>query len=161
MKIVRIDKVSDAKRIVAASAKAAPGVLEALNPHLDLKRLAPGAVLVLPGGGAAAAADASTIAAEAMASFIGFAKQALEASAQRLSTAAERMAAEESALAAAGKSKAVNAAIETDAELGKLFDATKAQAKQDAKAASAALKEFPALADSVLAELEALAKRLG
>jgi hypothetical protein len=160
MKIVRIDKVSDAKRIVAATAKASPGALEALNPHLDLKRLAPGSVLVLPGGDAAAA-DASTIAAEAMASFIGFAKQALEASTQRLRVAAERTASEESALAAAGKSKAVNAAFEKDPELRKLFDVTRGQAKQDSQAAGAALKEFPALADSVLAELEALAKRLG
>jgi len=172
MRIVRITKDTNMAALRAQAAKTAPGQLERLNPHLDLNRVAPGAVLVLPnddaggkgaksGRGSKRVATATTIAAEAMQSFIGFTKEALEVSSQRVEAAAERAKAEESALASATKSRAVNAAVEKDPELRKLLDVTVRQAKIDTQAAAEGVKTFATLGSAALQELEALAKRLG
>jgi hypothetical protein len=170
MRIVRITKDTNVAALRTQSAKTSPGVLEQLNPHLDLNRLTPGAVLVLPdeedtggkgGKGAKRAVVTTTIGAEAMQSFIGFAKEAIEASSQRVQAAAERAKAEESAIAAATKSRAVNAAAEKDPELKKMLDRTVQQAKVDTQAAADGVKTFAALGSAAQQELEALAKRLG
>ena len=167
MRIVRITKDTNVAALRTQSAKTAPGMLEKLNPHLDLNRLAPGAVLVLPdevdtgGKGGKRAVVTTTIGAEAMQSFIGFAKEAIEASSKRVQAAAERAKAEEAALASATKSRAVNAAAEKDPELKKLLDGAVRQAKTDTQAAAEGVKIFEALGAAALQELEALAKRLG
>jgi len=173
MRIVRITKDTNVAALRAQAAKAAPGQLEKLNPHLDLNRLGPGAVLVLPGDdaggksgrggskGARRAVTPTTIATEAMQSFIGFAKEALDASSQRVQAAAERAKAEESSLAAVTKSRAVNAAAEKDPELRKLLDKAVGQAKVDTQAAAEGVKTFAALGSAALQDLETLAKRLG
>lgn len=157
MRIVRIANASTAKRVAAAAQKADPGSLERLNPHLDTRRLAPGAVVVLPD---IAAADADSIAADAMAAFTEFARQALDAGAARMKSASAEASREEASLAAAAKSPAVGAAIKKDPELGKLLEGALGQAKADTKRSSAAVSEFSTLAKSALAELEALTKRL-
>jgi hypothetical protein len=169
MRIVRITKDTNVAALRTQSAKTAPGMLEKLNPHLDLNRLAPGAVLVLPddastgkgGKGGKGAIATTTIGAEAMQSFIGFTKEAIEASSQRVKAAAERAKAEEAALAAATKSRAVNAAAEKDPELKKLLEGAVRQAKTDTQAAAEGVKTFEALGAAALQELEVLAKRLG
>lgn len=170
MRIVRITKDTNVASLRTQSAKAAPGMLEQLNPHLDLNRLTPGTVLVLPdeddtGGkgskGAKRGVMTTAIGAEAMQSFIGFAKEAIEASSKRVQAAAERAKAEEAALASATKSRAVNAAAEKDPELKKLLDGAVRQAKTDTQVAAEGVKTFEALGAAALQELEVLAKRLG
>lgn len=163
MPVVRIASAADARRLVAASASAAPGTLERLNPHLDLNRLAPGAVLVLPDDEVHArlpGAKEVAVAAEAMRAFIGFAQEALDATAQRMKAGADRAASDESALAAASKSKSVQAAIKKDPDLGKLLDGALGQAKEDSQATAKAVDGLAVIAKSALAELEMLAKRL-
>jgi hypothetical protein len=168
MRIVRITKDTNVAALRAQSTKSAPGMLEQLNPHLDLNQLVPGAVLVLPddastgkgGKGGKGTVTTTTIGAEAMQSFIGFTKEAIEASAKRVQAAAERAKAEESALAAATKSRAVGAAVEKDPELKKLLDGAVRQAKADTQAATEGVTTFGALGAAALQELEALAKRL-
>jgi len=161
MRIVRIAKDSSVTALVAEAEKAAPGSLAKLNPHVDLKRLAPGDVLVLPDAATGPRAAAATpIAAEAMQTFIGFAKEAFDASARRVQQAADRAAAEETALAGAAKSKGVKSAIDKDPELKKLLDGASAQAKADTKSSADAVKGFAELSKASLGELEALAKRL-
>lgn len=164
MRVVRIANSAEARRIVSASAKEAPGTLEKLNPHLDLSRLAPGAVLVLPDsvripGPSAASPD--TIASEAMKAFIGYAQQAFDAAAQRMKSGAERAAADEAALASAAKSKGVKSALDKDPELKALLDGALRQAKEDTQATAEAVKGLATLSKSALTELETLAKRLG
>lgn len=160
MQIVRITSAAEARRVVAASTKAAPGQIEQLNPHVDMTRLAPGAVLVLPEG-AKSESGPDTVGTEAMKAFIGFAQQALDAAAQRLKTGAERAAADEAALGKAAKSKGVKSAVEKDPELKPMLDGALRQAKEDSQAAAKAVDSLAGLAKSALGELEMLAKRLG
>lgn len=164
MQVVRITNAAEAKRLVAASVKAAPGKLAQLNPHLNLNRLTPGAVLIVPEDAAHAdlpGAKDAAIAAEAMRSFITMAEQALDAATQRMKAGAERAARDESALASASKSKAVQAAIKKDPDLGKLLDGALGQAKEDSQVSAKAIDGLAVLSKGALAELEMLAKRLG
>lgn len=160
MQVVRITSAAEARRIVAASTKAAPGQIEQLNPHVDMTRLAPGAVLVLPDS-AKSDSGPDTVGTEAMKAFIGFAQQALDAALQRMKSGAERLAADEAALGKAAKSKGVNSAVEKDPDLKPLLDGALRQASEDSQAALKAVDGLAALTKSALAELEQLAKRLG
>jgi hypothetical protein len=153
---------------------ARPGLAEKLaaaNPHLDFRRLKPGAVVLVPdevqdtvaeemaeaAPGAASPFGASgSIAGDAIGSFAEFAAQALAGSARRVKAGADRAAADAEALAAALKSKAAREAIDRDAALKAQAETALTRAKDDAKAAQAAVRQFDAQADAAREALKAL-----
>jgi hypothetical protein len=163
MQIYVVKKDTDVKQLLAGAPAGTLQTLQRFNPHLDFKKLAPGAVVVIPkaaGKIGGAAGETAPVGADALAGFIAESKEALAASAKRVQQVAERSKAEEAALAVAAKSKAVKEAADKDAELRKLLDEAIKQAKEDSKSAAADVKAFDALANSALTALEALAKRL-
>lgn len=163
MRILMLKKDSNVKALVDAASGTTLEQLQRFNPHVDFDRLAPGVVLVVPDELADVefpAGDPKSIGFEAMDSFIGFAKEALQASSKRLAQAGERAKAEAAALDAALASSGVAAALEKDAELRTQAEQALKRSKDDVKAAAADAKAFDALAKGVQAELAALSKRL-
>jgi hypothetical protein len=164
VKVFVVQKDSNVKGLLAGASTEQLQVLQRFNPHLDLRRLAPGSVIVIPdkaGDLDLPKGEAKSIGAEAMASFIAFTEEALAGSAKRVQQAAERAKSEDAALATALKSKAVQAAFEKDGEMKAQGEAAARQAKDDAKASVEAIKAFDGLAKTALGELSVLAKMLG
>jgi hypothetical protein len=163
MRIFVVKKGSSPSKVLGATSAAQLSTLQAFNPHLDLKKLTPGAVIMVPddaGDVPFPSGDPQSIGAEAMDSFISFAKDALSASSQRMRQAADRAKAEESALAVALKSRGVGQAMDKDAELRALVEGAARQAQDDSKSAAADAQSFDALAKAAQAELAELTKRL-
>lgn len=164
MKIFVVQKDSNVKGLLAGASPGQLQVLQRYNPHLDLRKLALGAVVVIPdelGDIDFPKGEAKSIGAEAMASFIAFTEEALAESAKRMQQAAERAKSEDAALASALKSKTVQAAFDKDADMKAQADAAAKQAKDDAKATADAIKSFESLAKTALGDLSVLAKMLG
>jgi hypothetical protein len=163
MRILVVKKGSSASALIDNSSAAQLKVLAQHNPHLDLKKLAPGAVILVPDDVGAIdfpGGDPKSVAFEAMESFIDHSKEALAAGAKRMKLGAERAKTEEAALAAAMKSKGVKAALDKDPGLQALATAASQQAKDDVSTAASQVKAFDALAKAAQDELAALAKRL-
>lgn len=163
MPIFVIRKDSDIKRVIAAAPAARVQELQRFNPHVDFTRLAPGTVLVIPEplrDIEFPASDAESIGPDALASFTGFAKDAMQASAARLRTAAERAKAEQGELAAAAGSQGINDAIGRDPALKEMLGAALKKSQEDGRAAAEGLKAFDALGKAALGELQALGQRL-
>lgn len=163
MPIFVIRKDSDIKRVIAAAPATRVQEMQRFNPHVDFTKLAPGTVLVIPDqlrDIEFPAGDAESIGPEALASFTGFAKDAIQASATRLRTAAERAKAEEGELAAAAKSQGVNDAIGRDPALKEMIGAALKKSQENGRAAAESIKAFDALSKAALSELQALGKRL-
>ena len=163
MRIFVVKKGSSPTKVLGATTAAQLSTLQAFNPHLDLKKLTSGSVIMVPddaGEVAFPSGDPQSIGAEAMDSFIAFARDALSASAQRMRQSADRATAEESTLAVALKSRGVGQALDKDPELRVLVEGAAQQAQVDSKAAAADAKSFDALAKAAQAELALLAKRL-
>ncbi len=162
MQILVIRSDADVRRLLGSAGAPALDALQRLNPHLDLRTLAPGAVLVVParaGDPAAAAVEgASPLGAEALDEFVGMVKASLAGTQRRLRLAAERAQAEEQALAAAAQSRVVSQATARDRELGALLDEALRRAKTDAAGTAGDARDFGAFADAVFAEVEALAR---
>ena len=163
MKIFVVQQDSNVKDLLAGASAEQLQVLQRFNPHLDLRKLAPGSVIVIPdevGGSDFPIGDPKSIGAEAMASFIAFTEQALAESAKRVQQTAERAKSEHAALVSALKSKTVLAAFGKDAGMKAQADAAAKQANDDAKASAEAIKAFASLAKTAHADLAVLAKML-
>jgi LysM repeat protein len=163
MQIFVIKKDSDLKRVIAAAPASTVQDLQRFNPHVDFTKLAPGTVLVIPDALRDIqfpTGDAESIGPEALASFTGFAKDALQASAKRLRAGAERAKTEEGELAAAAKSQGVNDAVGHDPALKEMIAAALKTSQEDGRAAAEGIKAFDALSKAALSELQALGKRL-
>ncbi len=164
MRIFVVKTDTDLKSLLGSTPTARLELLQRFNPHLDFKRLTPGAVVVVPEEARDIefpSGDPKSIGVEAMESFIGFAKDALAASGKRVQQVAERAKAEEAALGTALKSKSVQAAFEKDAELKAQAEEVVKRAKEDSRDSAADVKNFDAMFKAAQAELAALAKRLG
>jgi hypothetical protein len=162
MRVFIVKKGSDLPELLR-SAPAALQQLRALNPHLDLSRLTPGSVLLVPGDGAplgAAAAAALPPAGQALADFASLAGDALKAAQQAVREAAAARQTDDAAVNAALASEAVVALLARDAELQAQASAAVAGAQQDAKKAATDLKTLAVLAQAVQDELSALGKQL-
>jgi hypothetical protein len=164
MRIFVVRKDSNLKTLLGNAPAARIELLQRFNPHLDLKRLTPGAVIVVPEAARDIefpSGDPKSIGTEAMESFIGFARDGLAATGRRLQQAAERAKTEDAALQSALKSRAVQAALEKDAELKNQAEEALRRAREDSRDTAAEAKNFDALFKSAQAELAALAGRLG
>lgn len=165
MRIFVVKKGSDLQSLKAVAAN--PGMAEKLarvNPHIDVQKLAPGTVLLVPddvaaddspfGGGA-------SIVGNALASFNEFAAQALDAAARGVKAGSQRQAADAETLKAALRSASLKEALARDPELAKQADAALKRAAEAAKAADGAAKRFEANTTAAREALAALAKKFG
>lgn len=169
MRIFVIHKDSDARALLkAAGGEGAEGGaslarLQRLNPHLDLRALAPGSVVLLPPEAAAPSrhADVQPLGGGALAELQALADAAVAASAERGQQAQARAKADEQALGAALRGKQAREALERDPELAAQAAAAQKAAKDAQKTTAARAKQLETLTKAAQAELLALAKRLG
>ncbi|MBX3635888.1 MAG: hypothetical protein KF683_10960 [Rubrivivax sp.] len=166
MRVLLIQKDSDAKALLkAAGGEGAESLakLQRLNPHLDLRQLAPGSVVLLPADAAAPSrtADVQPLGGGALAELQALADAAVAASAERGQQAQARAKADEQALAAALRGKLAKEALDRDPELAAQAAAAQKAAKDAGKAVATRAKQLETLTKSAQAELVALAKRLG
>lgn len=164
MRIFVVKADTDLKSLLGSTPTARIELLQRFNPHLDLKRLKPGAVVVVPEEARDIefpSGDSKSIGVEAMESFMGFSKDALAAAGKRVQQVAERAKAEEAALSAALKSKSVRTALEKDPELKAQAEEVVKRAKEDSRDSAADAKNFEAVFKAAQAALAELAKRLG
>jgi hypothetical protein len=141
----------------AGASRSALDALQALNPHVDLNKLATGAVLVVPDEPQYKAAASKSIGGGTLDDFEKLVESALDATASRLKQGEERRNAERAELATALKSAAVKRAAESDPQLAKAVEDAAQRVKKDEKDAE---KTMQALSKSVHGELAALAKLL-
>lgn len=166
MRVFVIHKDSDAKALLkAAGGDGAESLakLQRLNPHLDLRRLAPGSVVLLPGDAAAPSrtADVQPLGGGALAELQALADAAVAAGVERGQRAQARAKADEQALAAALRGKQAKEALERDPELAAQAAAAQKAAKEAGKNVATRAKQLESLTKTAQAELLALAKRLG
>src|SRR5687767_876938 len=93
-----------ASGLAAAKSRAAIESLQALNPHVDLNKLAPGAVLLVPDAPGFKRSASKSVGGETLDDFEKIVKSALDASAVRLKQGQTRRDAERAELVAALKS---------------------------------------------------------
>lgn len=166
MRVLVIHKDSDAKALLkAAGGEGAESLarLQRLNPHLDLRQLAPGSVVLLPPDAAAPSrsADVQPLGGGALAELQALADAAVAAGTERGQQAQARAKADEQALNAALRGKQAREALERDPELAAQAAAAQKAARDAGKAVAARAKQLETLTKSAQAELVALAKRLG
>lgn len=165
MRIFVVRQDTDMQALKAALA--APGLAEKLarlNPHLDVQKLAPGAVLLLPddaAGRGTALAGSTSIAGNALASFSEFAAEAMDAAATSVKAGAKRLGADADALKAALRTRTVKEALARDEELSRQAEAALKNAGEAAKAAEAAARQFESNSSAAREALAALAKQFG
>lgn len=166
MRVFVIQKDSDAKALLkAAGGDSGESLarLQRLNPHLDLRRLAPGSVVLLPADTAAPSrsADVQPLGGGALAELQALADAAVAAAAERGQQAVARAKADEQALAAALRGKQARDALERDPELAAQAAAAQKAAKEAGKTVATRARQLESLTRSAQSELAALAKRLG
>lgn len=165
MRIFVVRQDTDVQALKAAMATAGLAEkLARLNPHLDLRKLAPGAVLLVPddaAGREAGLAGSTSIAGNALASFSEFAVEALDAAARGVNNGARRLAADAEALKAALRTRTVKEALARDEELARQAEVALKSAADAAKSAEAGARQFEANTAAAREALAALAKQFG
>ena len=141
------------------------------NPHVDLAKLRPGDVLVVPeelGEEIAASGpplgEGGPVLGNSLASFAEFATAALTGAARGLEAGVKRQAADADAVAVALRSKGVKEALGGDAELARQVESAARRGREDLKEAQSGLKAFDGQRERALAaleELQAMAMKLG
>lgn len=157
------------RKLVAQPALAAK--FASANPHIDMDRLRPGDVLVVPeelgeeiASSGPPLGDGGPVLSNGLASFAEFAAAALGGAARGLEAGVKRQVADAEAVVAAARSRGVKEALDGDAELARQVEGATRRAREDAKSAQTDLKQFDGqreLALKALGELQALAKTLG
>jgi len=163
MQIFVVKKDSNVAALLAGAPAAQLQQLQRLNPHLDLQRITPGAMIIVPDKAddvGFPAGSLKSIGADAMSSFETFAAQALKATSLGLKQAADRAKTEEASLATALNSRGVSDALARDPALKAQAEAASVQAKANVKASTDELKAFDKLSKAAAAELAVLQKRL-
>jgi hypothetical protein len=166
MRIVVIKERSDLKGVAEKlwGDKAKPAAVErlrALNPHLDVRRIEPGTVVFVPQipGGRDDPAAAS-VEGEAFGALRDQILEAIDATAARVRSGHESLAAQRQDVTAVFKLAAVRKAMDQDPELKPQIDAAADVFKQDQVQARAAEEAMKAIKQQATAELAELAKLL-
>lgn len=166
MRMIVIDKGTDLTGLttrllgsVGASESAVQN-LQRLNPHLDLNRLTPGAVVLVPDQPGLREGDSTSVVGESFASFAQATSAALELGAARVRSGHEARLAEQKDVQAVLKSPVLKRVLESDPDLKKHLDALAQGFKDDQQAAKDSDKAMKALLDESATELAVLAKLL-
>lgn len=170
MRMIVVDTKTSLKEVSAslvgegASAKEAKSSLEnleRLNPHVDVKKIPPGTVLLLPDVPRAGETTSVSVQGAAFTALRDQLSASVEAARARVRAGYEAQAAQRDEVTAVLKLAAVKRAIDSDQDLKGQVDQSAEVFKQDqgqAKASDELLKSMQAEAS---AELDALAKLLG
>jgi len=165
MRIFVVKQDTDLQALKAAVAT--PGLAEKLarlNPHLDVQKLVPGAVLLLPDDAAGrfrGPAGSTSIAGNTLSSFNDFAAEALEAASRGVKAGAQRQAADVETLKASLRTRTVKEALARDEELARQAEVALNSASKAAKAAETDARQFEANTAAARAALASLAKQFG
>lgn len=164
MRMIVIDKTTDLQGLTArllGTGDSAVQNLQRLNPHLDLKRLAPGAVVLVPDQPGAGEGESASVNGESFAAFMQAATTALDLAAARVRSGFEARLAEQKDVQAVLKAPALKRALDGDPDLKKQIDALAPGFKEDAQAAKASESAMKTLLSESATELAVLAKLLG
>jgi|WetSurMetagenome_2_1015567.scaffolds.fasta_scaffold01265_2 hypothetical protein len=148
------------KASAGANAAATLGRIEALNPHLDLQRLAVGDVLLLPDTPDLDPGQTQSVGGSAFQGFSDEILRGLDRLTQRARAQTETLAANRAVVNGVLKMASVKRVIETDPQLSKQLAEVDAQSRVDQNAAQAAAKQVDALHQLAAAELDALGRLL-
>jgi len=128
MRMIVISQSTDLNRLRktlftgAGDTSAALERVKALNPHVDLRHVAAGTVLLLPDSPSVSATHTSSIGGDAFAEFAADVTSGLKDAAERVRAGAERAAADRNAVAAVLRIAAVKRIVGSDATLTKQLD---------------------------------------
>ena len=167
MRMIVIDKGTDLQGLTARllgtadASESAVQNLQRLNPHLDLNRLTPGAVVLVPDQPGLRDGESTSVGGDGFASFAQAASAALELGAARVRSGHDARLAEQKDVQAVLKSPLLKRALESDPDLRKQLDALAQGFKDDQQAAKDSDKAMKALLGESAAELAVLAKLLG
>jgi hypothetical protein len=154
-------KLLTSRASTGPQADSALAALQALNPHVDLKKLRAGTVLLVPDSPSFKASATDPVAGEALDGFAQLVKNGFAAAAADLKTGNETRNAQRNDVAAAIKSAAVKRLIDADPDLRQQVDEALKAAKDDQVQAAQAEQQVDAATKGALTELASLAKLLG
>jgi hypothetical protein len=145
----------------ATRADAAMASLQALNPHVDIARLKPGTVLLVPNEPGFKPSASDSVPAATLDDFRSLVQASLGDAAKRLRSATAARSDDRSAVAAALKSAVVKKATDGDADLAAQLAEASRTLKTDQDADEQAQLALDTSTKAALAELAALGKLLG
>lgn len=170
MRILSIEKETDLQalrsellstRLAAGKAESALASLQALNPHVDLNKLAAGTVLLVPDTPSFKASASSSVAADVFDGFEQLVRSGLDAAAAKLKAGNEARAAQHADVAAVLKTSTVKRVIESDAELKQQLEAETKTFKEDQQRAAEAEQMLQDATKGARMDLAFLSKLLG
>ena len=135
--------------------------IQQLNPHVDLKNIKRGTVVLVPDAPGERDAESRSVQGEAFADLRSQVNAALEASRARVRRGYGALNDSAKEVTTVLKSAAVKRALEAQPDLKEQAEAATRKFKQDATDAKAAEQTLKEIGDRVEQELEALAKLLG
>ena len=135
--------------------------LQALNPHVDLKKVAAGTVLLVPDAPGFNAAASDPVPGSALDEFQQFVRTGLDAAAATLKAGNAHREAQRADVAAVLKTAAVQRIITTDPDLKQQLDEATKATKQDQEQEAKAEQALAAAVKGAQAELAAIAKLMG
>ena len=148
-------------RLSDAQATSALADLQALNPHVDFKKVAPGTVLLVPDAPSFKASSSDSVVADALGGLEQVVRSQLAAAAKDQKSGAAVRAEQRSEVAAVQKAAAFRKVVDQDPELKEQLAQASRLAKDEEKEAAAAEDALESATKGALAELAALAKLLG
>lgn len=148
-------------KLSSDKADAAMQSLQALNPHLDMKKLTPGAILLIPDEPGFKAEATSAVAGEPIDELQQLVRSGVDSATAKLEHGNEARAAQRVELTAALKTAAVKRAIDSDPQLKQQAEDAAKASKADEEQSAKALQTLQAAGKGMQAELAKLAKLLG
>ena len=131
-----------------------------LNPHVDFQRIDAGTVLLLPDTPELKDTDSQSLAGNAFEDFVTQSNEGFKAVADRISNSADALAADQAAVKAVLKTKAVQGQIQNDSLLKKQLDEANSEFTDAQKKAQVAARQVETMQKDMSAELAALREML-
>ena len=135
--------------------------LQALNPHLDLKKVTAGTVLLVPETPSFKVSASESVPGDALGGFRQIVQRELAAAAKDLRTAIAARAEQRAEVATMQKTSAFRKIVEQDPELKEQMAQVSKQSKEDERDAATAAESLETATKGAMDELAALAKRFG
>jgi hypothetical protein len=148
-------------RIAGAKAESALQSLQDLNPHADLKKLAPGTVLLVPETASFKSSASRSVGGGVLDEFQQLVRSDFASAAGKLKAANEARAADNAEVSAVLRIAAVKRIIDADPELKQQLDDAVKAFKTDQEEGAKAEQTLEAATKGALAELATLSKLLG
>jgi hypothetical protein len=148
-------------RLASNKAHSALEALQALNPHVNLKKVAAGTVLLVPDAPGFKAAASDPVPANALADFQQLVQTGLGAAAAKLKTGNADRDARRADVTAVLKLPAVQRIVATDPDVRQQLDEAVKAVKNDQQREAEAVQTLDTATKGALAELAAVAKLLG